>query len=341
MAKPMEQKKKGLTGIQKAALFLVAIGSEASAEVFKHLKDDEIEKLTLEISRLPRVDAGERDSIMMTFQEMMVAQEFITVGGVDYAREVLEKSLGQQKAVDIITRLTSHFQMKPFELVKRTDPNQLLNFIQNEHPQTIALILAFLPPEKASVILAQLPTEIQSEVAKRMALMKTTSPDVLREIERVLEKKLSSLISAEYTQAGGIDAIVEVLNKVDRGTEKSIMEALEEKEPELAEEIKKKMFVFEDIIMLNDRDMQTVLREVDTAELAYALKAVDDDVKEKIFKNMSKRAAAMLKDEIEFMGPVRMRDVEEAQQKIVNIIRSLEESGEIVMARGGEEEIVY
>jgi len=217
---------------------------------------------------------------------------------------------------------------------------RLLNFIQQEYPQTIALILAYLEPGKAAVILQNLPEEMQPEVSKRLATMDRTSPDVLREVERVLEKKLSTLSSEDYTAAGGVDSIVEILNLVDRSSEKAIIESLEEEDPDLAEEIKKKMFVFEDIVMLDDRAIQKVLREVDTQELAKALKSVDTEVQDKIFRNMSKRAASMLKEDMEFMGPVRLKDVEESQQKIVSTIRRLEDSGEIVIARSGEDELV-
>ncbi len=332
--------RKELTGRQKAAIFLVTVGSEISAEIFKHLREDEIEALTFEIARLESVDSTERDLVLMEFQELMMAQDFITTGGIEYARELLEKSLGSQKAVDIINRLTSSLQVRPFDFVRRTDPMHLLNFIQQEHPQTIALILAYLEPQKASIILSSLPHEIQSDVAKRIATMDRTSPETLREVERVLEKKLSTLSSEDYTAAGGVESIVEILNLVDRSTEKTIIESLEEEDPELAEDIKKRMFVFEDIVMLDDRAIQKVLREVDTSELAKALKSVDTEVQDKIFRNMSKRAATLLKEDMEYMGPIRMKDVEEAQQKIVSIIRKLEEQGEIVVARAGEDELV-
>jgi flagellar motor switch protein FliG len=248
--------------------------------------------------------------------------------------------VGSQKAVDIINRLTSSLQVRPFDFIRRTDPAHLLNFIQQEHPQTIALILAYLEPNKASVILGSLPSEIQSDVAKRIATMDRTSPETLREVERVLEKKLSTISSEDYTVAGGVESIVEILNLVDRSTEKGIIERLEEDDPELAEDIKKRMFVFEDIVLLDDRAIQKVLREVDTTELAKALKAVDSEVQDKIFRNMSKRAATLLKEDMDYMGPVRLKDVEEAQQRIVSIIRKLEEQGEIVVARAGEDELV-
>jgi len=332
--------KMDLNGRQKAAVFLVTLGSEISAEIFKHLREDEIEALTFEIARLETVDPEMRDAVLLEFRDLMMAQEFITTGGIDYARELLEKSLGNQKAVDIINRLTSSLQTRPFDFIRRTDPAHLLNFIQQEHPQTIALILAYLEPQKASIILSQLPGEIQSDVAKRIATMDRTSPDVLREVERVLEKKLSTLSSEDYTAAGGVDSIVDILNMVDRSTERQIIETLEEDDPELAEEIKKRMFVFEDIVMLDDKAIQKVLREVDTQELSKALKSVDSEVQDKIFRNMSKRAASLLKEDMEFMGPTRRKDVEEAQQKIVAVIRKLEEAGEVVIARSGEEDVL-
>jgi len=336
-------KKKGIkeyTGRQKAAIFLVTIGSEISAEIFKYLREDEIETLTFEIARLETIEPDQKDAILQEFQELMMANQFISQGGIDFARELLEKSLGSQKAIDIINRLTSSLQVRPFDFIRRTDPAHLLNFIQQEHPQTIALILAYLEPNKASVILQSLPNELQSDVARRIATMDRTSPEVLREVERVLEKKLSTLSSEDYSAAGGVESIVEILNLVDRASEKQIIEALEDEDPELAEEIKKRMFVFEDIVMLDDRSIQKVMREVDSQELAKALKSVDTEVQDKIFRNMSKRAAGMLKEDMEYMGPVRLKDVEEAQQKIVSIIRHLEDTGEIVIARAGEDELV-
>ncbi|HDP80391.1 MAG TPA: flagellar motor switch protein FliG [Spirochaetes bacterium] len=336
----LQSRKSQLTGRQKAAIFLVSLGSDVSSEIFKHLREDEIEQLTFEIARLDKIEPEDKDKVLMEFQEMMMAQEFIAQGGIDYAREVLERALGTQKAIDIVNRLTSSLQVRPFDFIRRTDPSHLLNFIQGEHPQTIALILAYLDPAKAAQILSGLSHQIQADVAKRIATMDRTSPDVLREVERVLERKLSTLASEDYTSAGGIDAIVEVLNQVDRGTEKIIIEALEEEDPELAEEIKKRMFVFEDIVLLDDRSIQKVLREVDTQDLAKALKGVDSEVQEKIYRNMSKRASSLLREDMDFMGPIRLRDVEEAQQKIVNIIRKLEEAGDIIVARAGEEELV-
>ncbi|MBL8019238.1 MAG: flagellar motor switch protein FliG [Leptospirales bacterium] len=333
-------KKSHLTGRQKAAVFLITLGPEVASDIFKHLREDEIETLTFEMARVNNVDPAEKEGVLVEFNELMMAQQFITTGGIDYAREVLERAVGTQKSIDIINRLTSSIQVRPFDFVRRTDPTQLLNFIQYEHPQTVALILCYLEPQKSSAILGSLPHQIQAEVARRIATMERVSPDVLREVERVLERKLSSLTSQDFATTGGVDTIVEILTNVDRGTEKTIIEALEEEDPELAEEIKKKMFVFEDIVLLDDRAIQRVLREVDNQELAKALKSVEAEVQEKIFKNMSKRAASLLREDMDFMGPVRLKDVEDCQQKIVNIIRKLEDAGEIVVARSGEEELV-
>lgn len=329
-----------LTGKQKAAVFLVVLGPDIASRIFDYLKEEEIEQLTYEIARISTIEPAEKEKVLHEFQELMMAQDFITQGGLDYARDVLEKAVGGQKAADIISRLTSSIQSRPFDFVRRTDPAHLLNFIQAEHPQTIALILSYLEPQKSSMILGALPQETQADVAKRIAVMDRTSPDVLREVERVLERKLSTLASEDYTSAGGIEAIVEILNLVDRGTERNIIEELEDEDPELAEEIKKRMFVFEDIVLLDDRSIQKVLREVDGQELARALKAVDSEVQDKIYRNMSKRAASLLKEDMDFMGPIRLKDVEESQQKIVGIIRKLEEQGEIVVARPGENELV-
>ena len=327
---------KSLNGRQKAAIFLVAVGEEISAKIMEQMREDEIEKLVFEIARTETVESELKEAVLQEFQELMAAQNFITTGGIDYARGLLEKSLGSQKAIEVINRLTSSLQVRPFDFIRRTDPAHLLNFIQQEHPQTIALILAYLEPQKASVILQNLPDEIQSDVARRIATMGRTS----REVERVLEKKLSTLSSEDYTAAGGVESIVEILNLVDRSSEKSIIESLEDQDPDLAEEIKKRMFVFEDIVMLDDRSIQKVLREVNSEELAKALKIVDTEVQDKIFRNMSKRAASMLKEEMEYMGPTRLKDVEEAQQKIVSIIRHLEDNGDIVIARSDEDEMI-
>ncbi|MBR4965484.1 MAG: flagellar motor switch protein FliG [Lachnospiraceae bacterium] len=329
-----------ITGIQKAAILLISLGPEKSATIFKHLKEDEIEELTLEIAKTRSVTPQVKDAIINEFYEVCLAQQYIAEGGINYARELLEKALGPEKAIDVIGRLTASIQVKPFEFMRKTDASQLLSFIQDEHPQTIALILSYLGPSQSSMVLAALSPDRQADVARRIATMDRTSPDVVKEVEKILESKLANLVNQDYTIIGGVDHVVEILNSVDRGTEKHIMETLEIEDPELAEEIRKKMFVFEDILLLDDRAIQRVLRDVDNNDLAVAMKGSNEDVQNAIFNNMSKRLAVMIKEDMEFMGPVRMKDVEEAQQKIVNIIRKLEDSGEIVISRGGGDEIV-
>ena len=328
------------TGIQKAAILLIALGPERSADIFKHLKEDEIEELTLEIANTRSVSPQVKEDVLNEFYQICLAQQYIAEGGIGYAKELLDKALGEDRAKEVITKLTASLQVRPFEFVRKTDPSQLLNFIQDEHPQTIAMILSYLTSAQAALVIGALPPEKQADVAKRIAMMDRTSPDVIKEVERVLEKKLSSLVNQDYTIVGGVDAIVNILNTVDRTTEKHIMESLEIEEPELADEIRKKMFVFEDILLLDDRAIQRVLRDVDNADLGVALKAANEEVQNVIFKNLSKRLAAMIKEDMEFMGPVRMKDVEEAQQKVVSVIRKLEDSGEIVTSRGGGDEIV-
>ena len=319
---------------------MIALGPEKSSLIFKHLKEEEIEDLTLEIANTKSVTPQVKEKVINEFYEVCLAQQYIAEGGIGYAKELLEKALGTDKAMDVIGKLTASLQVKPFEFVKKTDASQLLNFIQDEHPQTIALILSYLSAGQAATILGALVPEKQAEVARRIATMDRTSPDVIKEVERVLESKLSSLVNQDYTIIGGVDAVVEILNTVDRGTEKHIMETLEVEEPELADEIRKKMFVFEDILLLDDRAIQRVLRDVDNNDLAIACKGSTEEVQNAIFSNMSKRLAEMIREDMEFMGPVRMKDVEEAQQKIVNIIRKLEDSAEIVISRGGGDEIV-
>ena len=327
-------------GVQKASILMIALGPERSSKLFAFLKEEEIESLTLEIANTKSVDQTTKDAVIDEFYELCLAQQYIAEGGINYAKELLEKALGNEKAIDVIGRLTASLQVRPFEFVRKTDPTQLLNFIQDEHPQTIALILSYLSPQQSSQIISALPPDKQADVAKRIAMMDRTSPDVIQEVEKVLEKKLASLVNQDYTIAGGVDAVVEILNTVDRATEKHILETLEIEEPELADEIRKKMFVFEDILLLDDRSIQRVLREVDNSELAIALKGSNEQVQETIFNNLSKRLVVMIKEDMEFMGPVRMKDVEESQQKIVNIIRKLEDTGEIVISRGGGDDIV-
>ncbi len=329
-----------LNGVQKAAILLIALGPEKSSQIFKHLKEEEIEELTLEIANTRSISPQLKEEVIEEFYQVCLAQQYIAEGGIGYAKELLEKALGDDRAQDVITKLTASLQVRPFEFIRKTEPSQVLNFIQDEHPQTIAMILSYLSAGQASLIIGALPPEKQADVARRIALMDRTSPEVIKEVERVLERKLSSLINQDYSIAGGVDAVVNILNTVDRGTEKRIMESLEIEEPELAEEIRKKMFVFEDILLLDDRAIQRVLRDVDNSDLGIALKGANDEVQAAIFKNLSSRLAAMIKEDMEFMGPVRMKDVEEAQQKIVGIIRKLEDSAEIVISRGGGDELV-
>ncbi|MCI8627511.1 MAG: flagellar motor switch protein FliG [Lachnospiraceae bacterium] len=336
MAKPYSE----MTGVEKSAILLIVLGPEKSAEIFKHLKEEEIEQLTLEIANTRSIAPEMKDEVLNEFYEVCLAQQYISEGGITYAKELLEKALGSEKAQSVIGKLTASLQVRPFEFVRKTDAGQLLNFIQDEHPQTIALILSYLPTSQSAAVISALPPDKQADVAKRIAMMDRTSPDVIQEVENVLERKLNALVNQDYTIVGGVDSIVEILNTVDRGTERHILETLEIEEPELADEIRKKMFVFEDILSLDDKSIQRVLREVDNNDLAVALKNANENVQEAIFNNLSKRLATMIREDMEFMGPVRLKDVEEAQQKIVNIIRKLEDSAEIIIARGGGDEIV-
>ena len=340
MPKQSSSSSEEMSGLTKAAILLISLGPEKSSKIFQHLKEEEIEQLTLEIANTRSVSPQLKTDVLNEFYEVCLAQQYIAEGGIGYARDLLEKALGEEKAKDVISRLTASLQVRPFEFIRKADPGQLLNFIQDEHPQTIALILSYLPAHQSSLIVSALPLEKQADVAKRIAKMDRTSPDVIKEVERVLERKLASLVNQDYTIVGGVDAIVDILNNVDRGTERHIMENLEIEEPELADEIRRKMFVFEDILALDDRTIQRVLRDVQNDELAIALKGSNEDVQAAIFNNLSKRLAAMIKEDMDFMGPVRMKDVEEAQQKIVNVIRKLEDTGEIVIARGGGDELI-
>ncbi|MCM3759446.1 flagellar motor switch protein FliG [Alkalihalobacillus oceani] len=332
--------KKELNGRQKAAILLISLGPDVSAQVYKHLTEEEIEQLTLEIANVRKVDSEMKEDILEQFHSLVLAQDYIAQGGIGYAKSILEKALGEENAMDIINRLTSTLQVRPFDFARKSDPSQILNFIQNEHPQTIALILAYLESVQAGQILSELPQEVQADVARRIALMDSTSPEIVNEVESILEQKLLSTLTQDYTDAGGIEAVVEVLNGVDRSTERTILDALEIQDPELAEEIKKRMFVFEDIVTLDNRSIQRVIRDVENEDLQLSLKVASEEVKEVVFNNMSQRMAETFKEEMEFMGPVRLRDVEEAQSRIVAVIRRLEEAGEIVVARGGDDVIV-
>lgn len=319
---------------------LTLLGPEIAANIIKNFDQDYVEQLSLEVARLDRVSPEQRETIINEFHDMAVAQDYIAEGGVDHARKVLETAFGGPKADEIIQKIMSAMQVVPFEFLKKADPQQLLGFIQDEHPQTIALILSYLPVSQAAQVISKLSTDLRAEVAERIALMDQTPPEVIRRVEQVLEKKVSSLISQEMSKAGGPKALVDLLNRVDRSTERLIIESLTENNPELADTVKNMMFVFEDIVTIDDRAVQQVLKEVDVKDLATALKGVGPEVQEKIFSNMSERAVGMLKEDMEFMGPVKIRTVEEAQQKIVSVIRRLEETGEISIGRGEEEVLV-
>ena len=330
-----------MTGVKKAAILLISLGPEISSAIIKRLPENMIHKVTYEIANTPKITAQEKDEVITEFLEMSMAQDYISQGGLEYAKELLTKALGSQKAkeiIDIVSEITQ--QRRPFAIARKADTQQLFNTISKEHPQTIALILCYLQPEKAATILSGLPEQMQADVAARIATMNTTSPVVIRQVESVLEKKLSSVIGSEYASIGGVNTLVDILNSVDRGTEKTILEDLEKEEPELAEQVRAGMFVFEDIVTLDNHSVQRILREVDQRDLALALKISSEEVANTIYRNLSKRAAQTLKEDIEFMGPVRLIEAEAAQQRIVGIIRALDEANEIIIARGGENVII-
>jgi len=330
-----------LTGVQKAAILFITLGPEASSGIIKKLPESEIQKITYEIANIASVKPEQKQEILQEFMEMNKAKDYLTEGGIDYARTLLGKALGNQRAMEILDKVTEATQQfRPFAIARKAEANQLLNIISNEHPQTIALILCYLQSDKAAQIVSALSEDVQTEVAYRIANMSNTSPLVVKEIEKVLDEKLSSVVKSDMKVIGGVQTIVDILNQVDRTTEKNITEGLEKEDAELAEKVKESMFVFEDIITLDDVSIQRVLREVETKELALALKGCSEEVANCIFRNQSKRASAALKEDIEFLGPVRLIDVEKSQQRIVSIIRRLDEAGEIVLSRGGEDAII-
>ena len=330
-----------LSGVQKAAILFITLGPEVSSGLLKKLPEAEIQKITYEIANITSVTSEQREGILNEFLQINKAREYIIEGGMDYARELLSKALGPHRANEILEKVSEATQQyRPFSIARKADAHQLLNVITYEHPQTIALILCYLQPEKAAQVMAELPEETQSEVAYRIATMSTTSPMVIKEIEKVLESKLSSVVRTEMTTLGGVETLVDILNQVDRTTERNITESLEREDAELADKVKSSMFVFEDIITLDDVAIQRILREVEAKDLALALKGCSEEVAEVIYKNQSKRAAASLKEDMEFLGPVRLMDVEKAQQGIVAIIRRLDEAGEIIISRGGEDAII-
>lgn len=326
-----------MDGRRKAAILLACLGPENASRVMASLTEEEIDQMTLDLSSLGTVDTEVKAAVLDEFYEMAVAKRFVASGGIDYAKDLLEKSFGPERAFEILNRLQNSLQEVPFQFLKKADPSQISSFIQDEHPQTVALILAHLPPQIASFVLSSLPQDVQSDVVIRIAGMDRTAPEIVREVERVLERKMSAVFSQGFTFAGGVKDVAEILNMIERATEKTIMADLEERDPELADEIARLMFTFEDIVYVDDAGIQKTLREIESKDLALALKASNDEVKEKVLKNMSERAREMIMEEIEFMGPVRMKNVEEAQQKIVAVIRRLEESGDVVISgRGGD-----
>lgn len=329
-----------LTTKEKAAVLMITVGKDYAAKVFKYLTEEEIEQLTLGITSMRRVEPEVKESVVDEFMQMCIARKYISEGGIDYARDILDKAFGTDRTNDLIGKLSASLRVKPFDFIRKADSTQVLNFIQNEHPQTIALILSYVDPKHSAQILSALPLEKQTSVIARIANMGITSPEYIKETERVLEKKLSTLSFGDQTTTGGIDSLVNILNSVDRGTERHLLEALEETDAELVEEIRKRMFIFEDIVKLGNQAIQRVLKEIDNRDLAVALKGATNEVAKIIFENISKRLQEMIKEDMEYMGPVRVRDVEEAQQKIVNVIRRLDDSGEIIISRNSGDELI-
>jgi flagellar motor switch protein FliG len=328
-----------MTNAQKVAALLIALGPKTASEVMKHIKDDgEVEHIALEIASMQKLDQEILSLILEEFYTLFQASDYLASGGVNYARTLLENAYGSTKADSILDRLVASLQTNPFDFFNNADPAQLAASFQNENPQMVALVLAYLKPENSAAIMSGLNPDMQIEVASRIATMDRTNPEILREVERILENKFSSVVTADFTKSGGVETLAEILNRSDRATEKVILDEMEMRDPETAFRVRELMFVFEDIIHLEDRAIQRVLREVETKDLALALKGSVDTVKEKIFKNMSERAAGMLQEDMEYMGPVRSRDVQEKQTYIVGVIRALEATGEIVIARGTEEE---
>lgn len=321
-------------------MLLVSLGPDLASQVMRHLSEEEIEQLALEIVNLPQVTAEEQEEVINEFYQIALAREYISTGGITYARDLLERTMGTHRANEILERLTSSLQISPFDAFRRMDPLQLASLLQQEHPQTIALVMAYLKPQQGAALLCALPEEMQAEVAMRVAVMDRTTPETIREVEAALESKLAGLPTQEFTTVGGVKALVAIINESDRSTEKAILEAMEAQNPDLASEVKKLMFVFEDLLTLDDRALQLVLRSVESKDLAMAIKGASEELRAALYRNMSQRAAEALKEEVELMGAVRVRDVEEAQGRIVTVVRNLEESGQIIIARGGQEELI-
>lgn len=329
-----------LTGAQKAAALLIMLGPEASSQILKHFEDNEIEHLTYEISQMGRVPGGVKDKVIEECYHMSFVAEGIDSGGVEYAREMLSRALGSQKAREFIDRIRVRTEGSSFDFLDEADPAQLANSLKHEHPQTIALILSHLNASKAAAVIISLDEHLQGDVASRIAIMDRVSPDVIKEVEAGMKSKLSTLLTKDYATAGGVQSLVSILHQVNRGTEKLIMDTLDETQPQLAEEVRQKMFVFENIVTLDDRAIQRILRDVDQKDLILALKGASEEVQNLIYRNLSKRAAELLKEDLAISGPVRLRNVEAAQQNIVTVIRRLEAAEEIVVSRGGEDDVI-
>jgi len=330
-----------IPGPVKAAIVMVALGPEASGKVFQILEEPEVEHLSTEIARLDNISSEVREAVLQEFHDLAMAHQYISQGGMEYARTVLENALGPKRASEILEKVQQKIRTTGFNLLENIDPKQLVNYIQKEHPQTIALLLAHMEPANAAPIVSALPQEVQIDVATRIATMESISPETLSQIEVVLVSQIKSLFGGDVSEIGGVKAVAEILNNVDRGAEKNILGNLERENPELATEIKKLMFVFEDALLLDDRSMQRLLKEIDTKELGMALKGASEELQEKFFRNMSSRASEMIREDMQFMGPIRLKDVEEVQQRIVDVIRRLEEDGEIIISgRGGDDNIV-
>jgi flagellar motor switch protein FliG len=334
------RRKLTVTGRRKAAVLLISLGPEKAAEVFRHLRDDEIEGLSLEMAKLQRVDPSTTDSVFEEFAATVQAYDSLVAGGVDYAREVLERALGPDRALGVIGRLSTVIEKRPFEFLSRTPAEQLVTFLRNESPQTVALVVANLHTSLASQVLSNLPEGEQAEIALRIARMGETSPEVVRQVEDVMRQKLDTVVQQEYSVAGGVKSLAEILNQAGRTTERNVLDSLAETDEELAAEVRRLLFTFEDIVKLDDRSIQMVLRDADQKDLALALRGVNDEVKRRILDNMSERGAQMLLEEMEFQPPQRKRVVEEAQSRIVAIVRKLEEAGALVLSRGEEDAVV-
>lgn len=326
-----------LTGADKAAILLVSMGPEAAAQVLKNMRDDEVERISIQIAGLRNIASDTVESVLVEYRELAMAADYVAQGGVVFARDALEKAIGARRAEEIMMKVEAAMEVSAFHLLQTVETSQLLSFLENEHPQTTALILAHLNPRKAADIISALPQRLQEEIVYRVATMSQTSPQLLRDIEEVIRSQIGSIFGAELKVAGGIEKVAEILNSTSRTAERAIIDGLRQRDPELASAIKGLMFVFDDLVFLTDRDMQRLLVEVEQKDLALALKATSEELKAKILRNMSERAGAMIQEEIDLMGPVKVRDVEEAQQRIIEVVHNLEEQEEISLSHANEE----